>query len=299
MSGRSRRQGLDHTVLTVSVSTLRQRLEIECPDLKSHEALKFIDATPSIDGFSAKPKPVQLQEVQGYYRLPLTDNYASEGDLSHILSDLHTWHFIQSRLEFPQSPLLHAGSLAVGGKMMLIFGDKGAGKSTLMGWLGHAGLEVCGDEHVLLNGLHGITRPRTLRLKQGSLKLMPAKLRSAIEQSPFIEDWHSRKIYAVSPQVFGRPWKIRSLPISAIIVLKPNHGGFSSIKAMGEEAITQRILDNTLLPENDRFAGIIAVRHLLSSVPLYELNCGALDRVSSIVYKLLNRLGLSENDHVQ
>ena len=277
-------------MLTVDVRTIKQKFVIQCPDKYSHDILKFIDAKPDIEGHSCETVYSELKQISGLYSLRLNEDYASEGDLKHLLSDLHTRHFQRSRAEFVSSPLLHAGSFVINGQMIIVIGDKGAGKSTLMAWLANAGTEICGDEHVFLQGSHGLTRPRTLRVKHASLKFLPKEICQIVEKSPAIGDWHDHQVYSVSPEIFGHPWKIRSLPIAAALFLKPNHGGFSHLTPTSVDAATQPILDNTLLPVDDQLGGLIAVRQLLASIPLFELRCGNLDQATSLVYKAVQRL---------
>lgn len=273
----------DHTV---EVRTVAKKLVVRCPDRVTADRLRFIDARPEIVGVDAETRWLDLEVKDDLMRANVVGGYETEGCSQTLLADLHRYHYIESRTEFPSSPLVHAASIEMGDGMVLFVGDKGAGKSTLICALGLSGAKVLGDEHVILNGGKAITRPRTLRLKTGSLQWLPQTFCDTVSTHHFVTDWHGFRIFSVPPSVFGSPWVLSPMPVRAVVMLTPNHGGASSMRRITADEATPRLFDNAVLPTRSKVKGLGDLRMLLTRTTLVELRAGCLERASRLVYAL-------------
>src|SRR5207253_2106365 len=129
------------------------------------------------------------------------------------LHELMFWDHLQSHAAWA---MIHGATVMVGGKRLLLIGDKGQGKSTLALYLLTRGHAVEGDEHLAVGNETVFTRPRALRIKPGTLALMQG-LPEAIYRAPRIETWDGLSVHAVDPSLFGRPWRIAEGRLDAAV----------------------------------------------------------------------------------
>src|SRR5262249_10059761 len=121
-----------------------------------------------------------------------------------------------------------------------------------------------------------VARPRTLRIKPGTLDLVPS-LREVVLCSPFITDWDGRPIYSVEPHLPGGTWRIEEGVTHAIVFLDHNHGGRSVLTPIGHNEAFRRILTTSYLPEAGRALSAARLRVLVLGARCYRLSLGDLD----------------------
>ncbi|HEV2518493.1 MAG TPA: hypothetical protein VGV07_24815 [Devosia sp.] len=255
--------------------TLRREYRLFAPDEAARRALAFVAADPEVEGRSLEPVDIAVERRFGFLAATLPNGAMVEGTSRHVLGMLHglmTWDLAQSH---PASPLIHGASVLIGGRRFVITGDKGAGKTTFMLSLLAAGHEVEGDEHLVLEDGGVIARPRTLRVKPGTLRLVPG-LPDGLEATPTIDIWEGGLIHAVSPALFGRPWVVRPGKLDGIIFIAPNHGGRSVVARLSPNAAFQRLMRTVLFPGVSVLAETVRVRRLVTEAPAFELRLGDL-----------------------
>ena len=147
-------------------------------------------------------------------------------------------------------PVLHGASVIVNGRRCLILAEKGAGKTTLVLEALKRGLHVEADEHIAIFPDYVLARPRTLRIKAGSLEFA-GSLRDQISSSPMIKDWNGSEIYSFAPRNDTVEWRIQSGPADALVVLTPNHKGLTSVGRMNWQQAFSGLLQ-TLIPSRER-----------------------------------------------
>jgi hypothetical protein len=152
---------------------------------------------------------------------------------------------------FPDHIRIHAASGFGPGGIVLLVGEKLAGKSTTAVHLLLEGIEMVGDELVLLRHGQAITFPRPFYLRQVALHLLP-KLGGVVDRAPFVDSRGAGKLLAIDPLKLGRPWRIRAAPVKTVVFLEPNHGGASRIKGCSKVEMVRRVITQTSPPASNR-----------------------------------------------
>lgn len=255
--------------------TLRREYRLHAPDAAARKSLEFLTIDPEVEGRELEPVDVVLERSHGFLSSQLPNGTLTAGTTRHMVGMLHgliLWDLTQSH---PASPLIHGASVVIDGRRMVIMGNKGAGKTTLMLSLLQAGHNVEGDEHLVLEQDGVIARPRTLRVKPGSLRLVEG-LPEGIAATPTIDIWEGGYIHSVSPRLFGRPWVVRPGRLDAIVFISPNHGGRSVAKPLPPSEAFGRLMRTVIFPGVSVLAETVRVRRLVSEAPAYSLRLGDL-----------------------
>ncbi len=245
------------------------------PDAAAREALRFIEAAPEIKGVELDAVDIWVERKGGFLVAALPDGEFVEGTSRHVLGKLHGlmhWDLTQSH---PASPVIHGATTCIGERRLVVMADKGAGKTTLMLALLAAGHVVEGDEHVVIETDELVARPRTLRVKRGSLRLIP-QLPQTIVDGPSYEVWDGGHIYAVSPALFGRPWVVRRGRLDAMVFVEANHGGRSVAKPISPDEAFRRLMATVMFQTAPILSQMARVRRLVSEAPAYVLRLGDL-----------------------
>jgi len=145
---------------------------------------------------------------------------------------------------------IHAASGFAPDGLVLLVGEKQAGKTTTAMHLLLEGFEIVGDELVLLRHGEAVTFPRPFYLRHGALELLPNFADAST--APFVNSEITGRLIAVDPRKLGRRWRIRPAPVRAIVLLEPNHGGTSSFKACSKVEMVQRVLPQASPPPSGR-----------------------------------------------
>ncbi len=260
--------------------TLIREYRLVCPNAQVAEALAFLRATPDIVGAALATTTLAVVEDQGFLRLQLPGGPRLEGDAGHIMSMLNSL-FVRETLNAERGgALVHCATVVHPERptaRILVVGESGAGKTTLTLRLLDAGYAVEGDEQFIVWPNRAIARPRTLRVKDGSLAHVP-RLAAAIAASPRIEFWDGAPLYAVDPAIAGRPWRIAEGGVEDIFFLEPNHGGLSRLKPLAAHEALRRLLAESTLPTSAVGQAVVRLRGILAKARLHALLLGDLDR---------------------
>jgi len=137
----------------------------------------------------------------------------------------------------------------------------------------HAGYEIEGDEHVFLEGSQVIARPRACRIRETSLKYLP-EMADVIASAPRYQEPWSGAFFNVDPRVFGVDWRIERGSVDCIFVLRPNHGGYSSIRPLQPSALVQSLMTETGWRETLRNTSIASMAAVAGSARAFDLSLG-------------------------
>jgi hypothetical protein len=256
--------------------TLRREYRLHAPSAAAREALSFMETRPEIEGPTFDVVDIAIAASHGFLTATLPNGKVAAGTSSHFLSALHELVFWDHLASHGDWPILHGAALLVGGKRLVVVGDKGQGKSTLSAHLLLRGHAVEGDEHVAVGETTVVARPRSLRIKESSFALLP-ELPAEVRQTPSVETWDGVRVHAVDPAVFGRPWRIAEGPAEALIFLEPNHGGRSVAKPIGADAAFGRLMENAHFGNRNVLQLAARLRGLAARTPAYGLRLGDLE----------------------
>lgn len=252
------------------------------------EALRFLECDPEIDAPPRGDLVISIEPFRGRYRI-VEENRAVKDvlDTRSLVDHLHTRVFIHSFRQGPLPGILHAASLRRGGRRVLIAGSKGAGKTSLALRLVRAGYEIEGDEHVVLRDGGVIARPRGCRVKEPTLMLLP-EFAEAIRSAPAYVDVRGWKLFNVAPATIGGSWRIEKGGVDRLIVLHPNHGGYSSIRVLSPTMAAQMLISELRTQAGDRGSAVAAVAALVSRAKAFDLSLGDYDSAVRCIDRALD-----------
>jgi energy-coupling factor transporter ATP-binding protein EcfA2 len=262
-------------VLVIPVRTLTREFRLRTDCRRAARIFAYVDTRPEISGAVLEPVDLAVERDEGFYRLRLSDGRLVEGTAIYVLETVHRLILGQLGQEAPGAPLIHAACARVRDLPVLLVGAKGSGKTTLVLHLLARGYGVEGDEHVVVRGTDLVTRPRNLRVKQGSLTLVPT-LASAIRRAPSVADWNGLPIYAVSPSIAGRPWRIGAMRARHLVFLEPNHGGHTVAKPISTDRAFALLMARCLLPDTGKAQAVARLRAVAREAQSWEMSLGDL-----------------------
>ena len=275
----------------VIIRTLRREYHLLCPDAQSASDLAFMEITPDMPEFDLQKVEIPLEIDQGYYRLRLAQNDVTEGSAGHILNRLHRLIFDDVLESESGCPIFHGGTIinpVDRSGRIVILGPKGNGKTTLMLSLLEQGFQIEGDEHLILREREVVARPRTLRVKSGSLRLIPS-LTAAVEASPRIENWDGVNYYSFNPKAAGLPWTISPGRLDHIVLLQANHGGRSLVHPMRPEAGLAQAVKEAIFPRSAPGSAFARMRAAMLGVKCHCLRLGDLQSVGQLLMGVARR----------
>jgi hypothetical protein len=272
--------GADPIQRDVVARTLNRRFTLQTSDFGVFEAIRFLDCTPDIAGAAPQEVGVVIERCRSHYRI--VENGAVIREVlgaRAVVEDLHVHLFRCSIEDRPQAALLHAACLRRGGRRLLLAGSTSAGKTTLALRLIQSGFEIEGDEHVLIDRAGVIARPRGCRVKTNALPLLP-DMAKVITAAPSYTDEFNGKIFNVDPRILGSTWRIEQGRADLVIVLQPNHGGYSSIRPLPPSVMVQSLMSEIGLPATERGPSIAALAALAARAKAFDLSLG--DHASAV-----------------
>jgi hypothetical protein len=264
----------------VTARTLAQRIVMRTTKQEAFEAIRFHDCDPEIVGAPTGELVLTIDPFRDRYCIVEEGiNVEEVVALKSVVDHLHSRLFSFSLKARPHAGLLHAASLRRGNRRILIAGSQAAGKTTLALRLVRAGYDLEGDEHVFLEQDGVIVRPRACRVKETSLALLP-EAAEVIRSAPVYVDDFGHKTFNVDPRMIGGSWRIEQGNVDCVIVLRPNHGGRSSLQHMPPMAVAKALVSELGLREFGRGASIAAIAALVSRAKGFDLSLG--DHVTAV-----------------
>ena len=186
-----------------------------------------------------------------------------------------------SLADFPSAPLVHAASLRREGRRVLLVGPKGGGKTTLTLRLIEEGYDIEGDENVFVTGEGVVARPRALRVKASTAVFYPA-IAEALRLSAYYETDENVRIYNVDPRKAGaRSWRIEMGQVDAIVLLRPNHKGYSSLRPISPLLLAREVIAESAFREKERGGAVGNIVKMISTAKGFELSLGDHDSALS------------------
>jgi hypothetical protein len=151
----------------------------------------------------------------------------------------------------PDHIRMQAASGMHAGRSFLMVGPKRAGNTTLALRLMLGGLDITGDELVLLRDGKAVAFPRKFQVGEDSLALIP-RLTTMKKFSPSINNPQKSRLVGLDPLAFGKPWRIAPASVSTILYIEPNHGARTALLRCGKVEMTRHVLPRCAPPVSGR-----------------------------------------------
>jgi hypothetical protein len=253
---------------------------IRTSERTAFETIRFLACNPEIVPAQETTSVLTAEPFRGRYRISEEGKTDTEVIGPTALVDYLNYRVTSLSLQAkPDAGILHAALLRRGRRRVLISGRAAAGKTTLALGLVQAGYELEGDEHVFVEDDGVTARPRACRVKESSLLVLPTVAKT-IAAAPVYIDQFGRRLFSIDPRMIGGSWRIEKGRVDHIIVLQPNHGGYSSLRQLAPLALSQALMSELGLRETGRGASIGAVVRLANTGTGYDLSLG--DHASAI-----------------
>ncbi len=259
----------------VTARSITSIVHFHCIDEALAKRLAFIAAAPNMPGQVAASVDIKSTIlVEGYYDFaPPHDGFP--GTCEHMLNRGHQILRDAMLAESAGAPIAHAASVVVNDRRFMIMAEKGSGKTTLSLRCLAEGFAVEGDEHVVIGRNDVVARPRTLRIKQGSLAHVP-ELEKRIRHCPAITDWDGNPIYSVAPQTSETSWTINQGPADVLLFLTPNHGGLTATRPLSPNHAFEKLTESVFLPETGKPEALARMHNLTRTAESLEMRLGCL-----------------------
>jgi hypothetical protein len=256
------------------------------------QALRYLECDPEIAGSDAAPLSITVEPYRTYYRI------VQDGDLLReqmtpqgVCETLHAELSLLSLADFPNAPLIHAASLRRNERRFLLVGPKGGGKTMLTLHLIRAGYEIEGDENVFVTPEGVVARPRGLRVKQSSKPLLP-HLAEALNSAASYEDVNGSRIYNLCPRRAGAAfWRIEKGKADAVVLIRPNHGGYSSVRPISALTLVREVMAECGLPATGRAAAVGAIAQTIGSAKGFDLSLGEISGAVACIDEVCEQFG--------
>ena len=269
-------------------STLSKRVVLRTSERAAFEAIRFLTCDPEIVPAPETTCVLTVEPFRGRYRISEEGQNDTEVfGLAPLVDHLNCRVTLLSLQARPHAAILHAALLRRGNRRVLLAGRGAAGKTTLALRLVQAGYELEGDEHAFLEHDGVTARPRACRVKETSLSFLP-DLAKAIAVAPVYVDYMGGKLFNLDPRVIGGVWRIEKARVDRIVVLQPNHGGYSSVRRLQPLALSQALISEIGLREAGRGASIGAVAQLANTAKGYDLSLGDHDTAIRCIDRALD-----------
>jgi hypothetical protein len=262
----------------VIARTWSRRVELRTSDAAIYQAIRYLECDPAIEAEPAETLSISIEPHRAYYRIVLDGKLIRE-QLSPqgVTESVHAELMLLSLKDFRAAPLIHAASLRHRGRRILLVGPKGGGKTVLTLHLIRAGYDVEGDENVFITRDGVYARPRALRVKQSALPFL-AHLGAALREAPFYETTPELRIYNLDPRRAGAPyWRIEGGSVDAVILVRPNHGGFSSLRPVNSLTLVREVIAECAFRSAGRAEGIAAISQVIGRARGFDLSLGEID----------------------
>jgi energy-coupling factor transporter ATP-binding protein EcfA2 len=255
------------------------------------EALRYLECDPEVAGTDANPLSISVERHRSYYRM------VQEGEILReqmtpqaVCETLHAELTLLSLADFPHAPIIHAASLRCKGHRILLVGPKGGGKTVLTLHLIRAGYEIEGDENVFVTMDGVVSRPRALRVKQSSMSLLPY-LTEALGEAGYYQDAHGSRIFNLNPRRAGAPfWRIEQGQVDVVVLIRPNHGGYSSLRPVPPLSLVREVMAECGLPATGRSAAVAAIAKVIGNAKGYDLSLGEIGRAVECIDQVFEEL---------
>jgi len=190
-------------------------------------------------------------------------------------------------VELDTAVALHAGAVARNGKVLLLPGATGSGKSSLVAWLIDRGFEYLTDELALLvDGKTGIVAlPRALVVKPGAYQAV-----HALEAFQRTRSIAAGQHFVMRPPASRPGAAERPAPCGLIVFPRFEPGADLRLEGLSAGAAAVRLVSCNLNARNLPGLGIKALSELARSAPAVSLQYGNFDQLPGTIERLAHHI---------
>jgi hypothetical protein len=275
----------------VTARTWFRRIALCATEPEILAAIRYLECDPEIAAPPLEDLTFAIERYRSYYRI-IRDGELVREQMSPqgVTESLHAQLMFLSLADFPSAPLLHAASFRRGGRRILFVGPKGSGKTILSLQLIREGYDFEGDENVFVTTDGVVPRPRCLRVKESALTFLPGLTR-ILDTAPYYQVPPGPRIYNLDPRtVDARSWRIERGKVDAVVLLRPNHGGYSSARPLPSLEVVREVMQESALPETGRAAAVGAIAKAIGSAQGFDLSLGELKGAVACIEQLFQGL---------
>jgi hypothetical protein len=191
---------------------------------------------------------------------------------------LHEWIYQRVLFCHEAEMCLHAGCFSLGGRLGIVSGEKGAGKTTMLCAMAAEGREVFSDEYLLIGDDTLAPVPRKFHLKEKTLELVPG-LQQKCESLVSYPSHSGGGFFFHDPCV---PWKRPTRTEEGIIFfIAPDHAGESRIEPCSPTEMAQLLLTQVIHLGGNPGMLIRRMCSLVARFSGYRVHFGTLDSFSN------------------
>ena len=263
---------------TIVIRTLRREFRI--PEQRDDSPLRFVEATPTIDGDAPAPTELALAPLHGFFKTRLPTGPVIEGTLRNLARVLDLYVLTCAVADERDAVSLPAALLvSPSGRRVAFIGTRRTGKTSLALALERAGWALEGDERVYVRPDGVVAHPRTPRLSRTLIRRQP-QFAALVDGAPSLELLHGETMFALDPrrltQDREQDWHIRCGPLDAAVFLDGAMARLCSIRRMSLEEAFGGALALCTIAHGVRARGVALLRAALGRAALYHLQPGEL-----------------------
>ena len=148
------------------------------------------------------------------------------------------------------------------------------------------GYDFEGDENVFVTPDGVVPRPRGLRVKELAAPLLP-HLTEILDTAPYYQGLPGLRTYNLDPRTAGASsWRIERGRADAVVLLRPNHGGSSSVRPLSSLDLVREVMQECGLPETGRAEAIGAIAKTIGNAKGFDLSLGELNGAVACLERL-------------
>lgn len=267
------------------------RVTLCTSDAEIFQAIRYLECDPEVAAERAEDLTISVEPYRSYYRIVQNGEVMGEQISAQGVTELlHAKLMFLSLADFPSAPIIHAASVRREGRRLLLVGPKGGGKTMLTLHLIREGYDFEGDENAFVTPDGVVPRPRGLRVKELAVPLLP-HLTKILDAAPYYESLSGPRIYNLDPREAGAScWRIERGRVDAVVLLRPNHGGSSSMRPISSLDLVRDVMQECGLPETGRAKAVGAIAKAIGNAKGFELSLGELRGAVACLDRLCEEL---------
>lgn len=207
-----------------------------------------------------------------------------EGDATPALARAVNLVNIGATRSAGEDPVLHCGAVAVDGRVIVLPGTPGAGKSTTSTALMLRGFDYVSDETGPI-GPDGLVRPypKPVVVGPGSWPSLAGAERGRVPFPGSLDAWY------LDPTGWGSAVVTEPLPIGAVVAPEYRAGAPFELTPLSRAEATVVMSSNAFNMEDHGAGGILRVADAVVGVPCFRARFGDVDRLCDAIASVVHR----------